>query len=181
MVKRAQESGIAFDGPEESLDNAEVRSLLRVAAGDAIVLLKNDKKLLPLSEEVRKIAVIGPNAKIPIVSGGGSASLRPTYAISPLKGITDAAKEIGAEVKYIVGAHTHQYLPLIDPYITHESGQAAFLEFWNSSPSSDWLSTTPDFSAELPKFDFSTPTYSGYCFLADGVVRNAAHCISRSV
>lgn len=169
ITKILKEGGIPFDGPEESLDTPEVRALLRKAAADATVLLKNEKGLLPLSPNTHKIALIGPNAKFPVVSGGGSASLRPTYAVSPLEAITNAAKEIGAEVQYSVGAHTHQYLPLMDPYLSHESGQAAFFEFWNKEPSSDWLSTSPDFGAKLPEVDYTTPTYTAYCFLADGV------------
>lgn len=172
-MNHAIASGIPFDGPEESLDSPQVRALLRTAAADATVLLKNDKSLLPLSGDIRKIAVIGPNASTAVISGGGSASLRPTYAISPLEGITEAAKSIGAEVSYTVGAQTHQFLPLVDLFITSNHGDAAFMEFWNETPTDDWLSTSPNFHLKTPKSDFSTPTYSGFCFLADGVVRMA--------
>ncbi|KAI0775382.1 glycoside hydrolase family 3 protein [Irpex lacteus] len=169
LIKHAHKSGIPFDGPEEARDTPEVRALLRTASADAAVLLKNEKKLLPISKETKKIAVIGPNAKTAVISGGGSASLRPTYTVSPLEGITAAAKEIGASVSYTVGAHTHKYLPLIDQYIKHESGQAALFEFWNEAPTDDWLSTQPDFKKELPKAVWQTPTYTASCFLADGV------------
>jgi beta-glucosidase len=170
-IKIAHKSGIPFDGPEGVLDTPEVRALLRTASADATVLLKNQKQLLPLDSKLQKIAVIGPNAKTPVVSGGGSASLRPTYAVSPLEGITAAAKEIGATVDYTVGAHTHKYLPLIDPYIKHEqSGQAALFEFWNKEPVADWLSKNPNFEKELPEAAWETPTYTANCFLADGVV-----------
>lgn len=171
MLQRAYDSGIPFDAPEESLDTPEVRSLLRKAAADATVLLKNEKSLLPIGPGVDKIAVIGPNAKQAVTSGGGSASLLSTYTVSPLEGITAAAKEIGAEVEYTVGTLSHQYLPPIDPYILYDGKTGAFFEFWNDSPTDDWLSTSPDFSKAVPPAAWSTRTNSAKCFLADGIVR----------
>ena len=170
LIKHAHESGIPFDGPEEARDTPEVRALLRTASADATVLLKNHRKLLPISPGTKKIAVIGPNAKTAVISGGGSASLRPTYTVSPLEGITAAAKEIDATVAYTVGAHTHKYLPLIDPYIKHDNEGSALFEFWNSAPTEDWLSTKPDFTQEVPEAVWQTFTHSANCFLADGVV-----------
>ncbi|GJE99911.1 glycoside hydrolase family 3 protein [Phanerochaete sordida] len=169
MLQRAYDSGITFDAPEQSLDTAEVRSLLRKAAADAIVLLKNEKSILPIGRDVGKIAVIGPNAKQAVTSGGGSASLLSTYTVSPLEGIAAAAKEIGAEVEFSVGTLSHQYLPPIDPYILHNGKKGAFFEFWNQSPTDDWLSTTPDFSKTVPPAVWSTSTNSAKCFLADGI------------
>jgi beta-glucosidase len=170
MLQHAYDSDIPFDAPEKSLDTPEVRALLRKAAGDATVLLKNDKDILPI-KTAKKIAVIGPNAKHAVTSGGGSASLLSTYTVSPLEGITAAAKEIGAEISYTVGTLSHQYLPVMDPYISHDSSGAALLEFWNESPSEDYLSTSPDLSTKLQPAVWSTPTNSAKCFLADGIVR----------
>lgn len=145
---------------------------MREAAADAIVLLKNDQHILPLSSKAKSIAVIGPNAKLPMISGGGSAALRPTYAVSPLEGITNAAKELGIDVKYTLGALTQKYLPLIDPLITQEDGtQGALFEFWNEEPTKDFLQTDPNLTVPLPAPAWSTPSASSYAFLADGVVR----------
>ena len=49
------------------------------------MLLKNDG-LLPLAE-TGTIAVIGPNAKVAQIMGGGSAQLNPHYAVSPWDGL----------------------------------------------------------------------------------------------
>jgi beta-glucosidase len=173
LLKRAYASGVPFDAPEGGLDTPELRSLLRTAAADAIVLLKNEKKLLPLSKEHKKIAVIGPNAKQAMTSGGGSARLLSTYTVSPLEGITAAAKEIGAEVKYAVGAQTMRYLPLLDGYM-HLPGSAdgkpgAMMEFWNESPSDSFLDLDADLSKPLPECSWSTDTQSSYSFLVDGI------------
>ncbi|KAH8830267.1 glycoside hydrolase family 3 protein [Flagelloscypha sp. PMI_526] len=53
-----------FDGPENVLDTPETRSLLRKAAAAAVVLLKNDKGILPLKQGVKTIAVIGTDTKV---------------------------------------------------------------------------------------------------------------------
>ena len=45
--------------------NAYAISLTRKAAGESVVLLKNQDNLLPLSEKITKIALIGPNADTP--------------------------------------------------------------------------------------------------------------------
>lgn len=130
-----------------------MRKLLRTAAADAIVLLKNEKSLLPLthtsSKPLKKIAVIGPNAKIAMTSGGGSARLRSTYTVSPLEGIVAAAKQLGDEVEvtFALGALTHRYLPVVDLLISQEGG--ALVEFWNESPTDDWTSVSVDLGREF--------------------------------
>jgi len=135
------------------------------------VLLKNDKNILPLRNQRQKIAVIGPNAKFAMTSGGGSAKLLSTYAVSPLDGILKAAKESDAEVKYAVGAMTHKFHPLLDPYIQDRNGQpGADLEFWNEAPLADFINISPDFSKELPPPVWNTSTLSSNCVLLDGIV-----------
>lgn len=47
------------------------------AAEQGIVLLKNEGSLLPLSREVRRIAVIGGHADLGMLSGGGSSQVTP--------------------------------------------------------------------------------------------------------
>ncbi len=101
-----------------------MRKVLRAAAADSVVLLKNDKKILPLTAGYKKIAVIGPNAKVAVTSGrGGSASLLSTYTVSPLEGIRSAAQKIGAEVKYNPG-NTVEQIPSSSRFL-HPPGQWA--------------------------------------------------------
>jgi beta-glucosidase len=171
LLKHAYASGIPFNGPEEGVDTPELRRLLRTAAADATVLLKNDRNVLPLKGPIKKIAVIGPNAKQAMTSGGGSARLLSTYTVSPLEGISAAAKEIGAEVTYGIGATSHKFLPSLDPYISREDGQpGALLEFWNENPEESFLKVDADVSKPLKQCDWSTPTLGTNCFLMDGVV-----------
>lgn len=153
------------------MDTPGTRKILRTAAADSIVLLKNEKKILPLTSTFKKIAVIGPNAKHAVTSGGGSASLLSTYTVSPLEGIRKAAENIGAEVKYALGTPSHKFLPLLDPYIRKDDGQpGALLEFWNEAPAADFTSASPRFTEALASPVWSTPTLRSYCPLLDGVV-----------
>jgi beta-glucosidase len=172
LLQHAYASGIPFNAPEEGIDTPELHQLLRTAAADAVVLLKNDKNILPLSTkgDLKKIAVIGPNAKQAMTSGGGSARLLSTYTVSPLEGISTVAKEIGAEVTYGIGAMSHKYLPVLDPYIRREDGQpAALLEFWNDSPEESFLKPNADVSKPIKQCVWSTTTKGSSCFLMDGI------------
>ena len=86
----------AFTGEEHS------RAALEIAQ-EGIVLLKNDKQLLPLQVAAgQKIAVIGENAIKMMTVGGGSSSLKARYEISPLDGLK-AALEPQAEVLFARG------------------------------------------------------------------------------
>lgn len=140
-VKEAQLSGIPFDAKESSIDTTEVRALLREAAGAAVVLLKNDNNVLPLSQiKGKKIAVIGPNARGTCYSGGGSASLAPTYLVSPLEAITSAAEATGATVEYTVGADNNRWTPLLTPFISYPAdvagvkGPGVVCDFYDVNP-----------------------------------------------
>src|SRR5205807_7880387 len=50
-------------GPEQALDLPEHRALIREAGAEGIVLLKNERHLLPLQREhFTSLALLGPNA-----------------------------------------------------------------------------------------------------------------------
>ena len=62
----------------------------RTIAQEAIVLLKNENNMLPISVgKYKKIAVIGENATRSLVVGGGSTALKVAYEVSPLQGLKD--------------------------------------------------------------------------------------------
>ncbi|KIJ69935.1 glycoside hydrolase family 3 protein [Hydnomerulius pinastri MD-312] len=175
LVLRAQASGIPFSGPESGVDTPALRSLLREAASSAIVLLKNDSPpskipLLPLTPStfpsLAKLAVIGPNAKYAFISGGGSAKLLPTYAVSPLQALTDTAKELwpNVEVKYELGTPSHKYLPDAEGYVS-----GGMLEFWNEEPVEGWVGLEGRLAGDVPGCVWSTETKNANFFLADGV------------
>jgi beta-glucosidase len=121
----------AFDdapAPERSVDRPEHRALARRAAGEAIVLLKNERATLPLdASRLRSLAVIGPNAGVAVIQGGGSARVRPHYAVSPLEGIRKRAGD-GVAVHHEPGCTSHKTLPALGP---ESLAGPLRVEFWN--------------------------------------------------
>ncbi|EEB87156.1 hypothetical protein MPER_15612, partial [Moniliophthora perniciosa FA553] len=67
--------------------------------------------VLPISpKKYKKIAVIGPNAKDRVISGGGSAFLKASYVVTPFDGVkAGAANEL--KIAYTVGCYGNQTFP----------------------------------------------------------------------
>jgi len=100
--------------PERATNNPKHRKIIREAAGEAIVLLKNNGGTLPL-KKVKSIAVIGPHAARASIFGGGSSSgFRPHYVVSPLEGIQNRAGK-NIQVDYAPGCLIHKTLPAPAP------------------------------------------------------------------
>lgn len=92
------------DGEERTHESEDDLKLMRKVATETIVLLKNDNKLLPLkADSIKKIAILGGNAKARVLSGGGSAALKPSFFISPYDGIVKMLPK-DVEVTYAEGA-----------------------------------------------------------------------------
>ncbi|MCC8102766.1 MAG: glycoside hydrolase family 3 C-terminal domain-containing protein [Clostridiales bacterium] len=79
-------------------------------ANDTIVLLKNEKQLLPLNKEgLKKVLVVGPNAKFRELGGyscggfGVGGPLDTKYNVEALDGIRNELSDTGAEVQYEKG------------------------------------------------------------------------------
>jgi beta-glucosidase len=89
-------------------DRPETRGLIRRAGAEAAVLLKNDS-VLPLCAP-KTLAVIGPNAKVAQVMGGGSAQLNAHYRVSPWDGLVAALGE--AALTYAPGCTNGKWEPL---------------------------------------------------------------------
>ncbi|SDQ22486.1 glycoside hydrolase family 3 C-terminal domain-containing protein [Pseudovibrio sp. Tun.PSC04-5.I4] len=95
---------------ELSVDAPEHRALIRKAGSAGAVLLKNEGAILPLKETNGKVAVIGPNAKIAQIMGGGSSQITPHYRVSPWDGL---ASRLGEEqLIYAQGCTNHRFEPL---------------------------------------------------------------------
>jgi len=124
ILKIVDRSGVntQVGTPIEDLDNKNYSGLLREAAEEAIILLKNEKSILPLDrEKIRSIAVIGPNAAVPRVAGAGSSRVTPHYAITPLQGLMDFC---GGRIRidYEQGCTNNFLTPLLDPsYLSPDS------------------------------------------------------------
>ena len=74
------------------------------AAQESIILLKNDNHTLPLSKEVKKVAVIGPNAdNMYNMLGDYTAPQADGSVITVLQGIREKLPD--AQVEYVQGCH----------------------------------------------------------------------------
>lgn len=148
--------------PEQALDLPEHRALIRQAAAEGCVLLKNKQQVLPLQREhLTSIAVIGPNAKVAQIMGGGSAQVNVHYAITPLEGIANTVGE-QISVRYEQGCTNHKYQPLLDMSLlfagTQGSEHGLAIEYFNNSdmsgtPVSQETKTTSELMwfGEIPK------------------------------
>jgi beta-glucosidase len=87
--------------PYEVNDSPAHAELARVAAREAMVLLKNQGSLLPLPKDLGSIAVIGPNAHDPNVLVGNYFGI-PSDPVTPLAGIR-AAVSPNTKVWYTQG------------------------------------------------------------------------------
>ena len=76
--------------PYGSMNSQEHISAARQIADEAIVLLKNDKKLLPLDmKKYKRVLVVGENATRQLCPGGGSSELKAKDEVSPLRGLQE--------------------------------------------------------------------------------------------
>ncbi|KAJ0383589.1 hypothetical protein COL922a_010206 [Colletotrichum nupharicola] len=93
-------------------DTEDKRRVCRKVASDSIVLLKNERSVLPLNPSSEQtFGLIGPAVRLPAVSGGGSADLVPYYVSTPLDAIVDIVGE--GRVKTTIGCHGHLFTPLL--------------------------------------------------------------------
>ncbi|MBV8842697.1 MAG: glycoside hydrolase family 3 C-terminal domain-containing protein [Bryobacterales bacterium] len=88
--------------PYSEVDSAEHRKLALEAARKSIVLLKNDRGILPLASSVRKIAVIGPSADDQDALLGNYNGFSSKH-VAPLEGIQNQFKG-KAEVRFAQGS-----------------------------------------------------------------------------
>jgi beta-glucosidase len=128
LIQRCRGDDTSDEKPEKEDNRAETRELIRKAGAQGIVLLKNEKNILPLDAEKTKIAVIGPNGNRAVAGGGGSASLNPYYNTIPLDSIRKASKQ---DVTFAQGCEVFKWVPVATPFCSAQDGTAgATLEFF---------------------------------------------------
>lgn len=105
-------------------EQAKDAKLIRKVGTEGMVLLKNDDAVLPLGGK-KKVAVIGPNAKAKVLTGGGSAQLRSAWSQTPWDGLV-ANKPKDVELDYSLGAFTAKFLPIFGEDFTCLDGTPGF-------------------------------------------------------
>lgn len=80
-----------WSGNPSAANTPENRALVRKLAADGIVLLKNEKGLLPIRDgKSKSFGLIGHPFKLPALSGGGSAEGDPYYSVTPYDALVEA-------------------------------------------------------------------------------------------
>src|SRR5215831_12779993 len=115
------DSGV-FDYPLPATPSTEVstpqhQQVATQVAEAGTVLLKNDHHVLPLSQKVHSVAVIGPSGDDAVFVTGGSAGvpLAPGQAVTPLAGITARAASAGVQVTSAQGSAGDVASPTVVP------------------------------------------------------------------
>ena len=124
--------------PYSDNNNAAHDYLARIASQKSIVLLKNQNNTLPLSKNIKTIAVIGPNAD-DIQSLWGNYSGVPSNPVTVLKGIQNKL-EPNAKVLYAKGTDLAKGVPAMkiipSIYFQNENGTQGLVgEYFNNL---DW-------------------------------------------
>ena len=104
-------------------DEASVANTLRRAAAAGFVLARNEGSALPLVRSaLKRVAVVGPNAAAARTMGGGSATVFPPYAVSPLQGMRAALGPV-VEVGHSVGVRASARIPVASaPWVRRPDG-----------------------------------------------------------
>ncbi|MBD8084378.1 glycoside hydrolase family 3 C-terminal domain-containing protein [Chryseobacterium caseinilyticum] len=88
ILNLAYKTTLNKNKPFGNVASAEHKAVAKEIGEEGIVLLKNDRNVLPVNmNTAKKIAVIGENAIKVMTVGGGSSSLKVKYETSPLDGI----------------------------------------------------------------------------------------------
>ncbi|HWM08695.1 MAG TPA: glycoside hydrolase family 3 N-terminal domain-containing protein, partial [Solirubrobacteraceae bacterium] len=107
--------------PARPWSDDEVAAELRATAAAGFVLARNEG-VLPLT--ARRVAVLGPSAAVARTLGGGSATVFPTYTVSPLDGLRAA----GFEVEHAPGVRAHTRIPAATPELLPGGVDVRFLD-----------------------------------------------------
>lgn len=160
LAKLDPEIVYAAPSPEKTrTDDREADAkIARRLASEGIVLLKNENSVLPITG--KRVAVIGPNAKTKIITGGGSAQLRPAWSSTPWQALVDS-KPPGVELDYELGCYAAKFLPILGEEFTTMDGKSGFdLSHYNIE--NDQKAARPTCeevwdNSEMFMFDFSHP------------------------
>lgn len=111
---------------ERIVNSADHQAVALRASRESIVLLKNDRNILPLSKQIRSIAVIGPNAD-------DDSTVRYRYGPNAVKGVTvfqGIKKKFGDSIKInyakgceITSAHWPEIEVLPEPLTKDEQAE----------------------------------------------------------
>ena len=106
LIDRTHARDRSADEPETSVDDPDERALCREVAAAGTVLAKNEAGALPLDGSVQSVAVVGPNAAVSRIMGGGSSALRALPHRSILEALDARLPNVVHEPGCLVDKHT---------------------------------------------------------------------------
>jgi beta-glucosidase len=158
---RAAATPTTHDTTPVLLSDAEGAALVRRAAAESFVLLSNHGILPLVAADLRRVAVVGPNAATPCIQGGGAAHIDAPYAVSPVEGMR-AALPAGVEVVHESGPGIDLFLPpLIRMGLTDLEGQPGLTVEW-------WVGQEP-VGQPIARYNVPTSTLHMFGDLPGGV------------
>ncbi len=117
------------------LNNEEHKQIALEIAKAGIVLLKNEKNILPLKLDIIKsIAVIGPNGNVARTGGGGSSTVDPFYSVSPLEALQNKISD-KVKITFSQGVSLSGDTKPIEAeyfYLTNSNEQGIAAEFFDN-------------------------------------------------
>lgn len=146
--------GMLDEGRKPGARNtAEHQKVARQIGEEAVVLLKNETKLLPLDKKkIKKIAVLGQNAQKLHSFGGNSSEVKALYEISPLRGLQEYC---GSEIEIIHAQGYPEQSDSLEPIVSSQMktvDEAAGVRGWKRSVNNGQTGATPlrvDFTDEV--------------------------------
>ncbi|KAJ5374231.1 hypothetical protein N7517_006237 [Penicillium concentricum] len=132
LLKKAGRFLDPRDDPELCENTAEKRALLCRAASSGIVMLKNEANALPLktTEDLKKIAILGPNAERVVAGGGGSSYIKAPYWTSVHGSVKDEFCHTTARIVSATGAKVNRYLPVCEVVRNPDTGRTGAAIDW---------------------------------------------------
>ena len=149
--------------PASNISNEEHDALATQAARESMVLLEN-KGILPLSKDIKTIAVVGPNADdVELLNGNYGGTPTDNHKHSLLEGIKNAVP--GAKVIYQKACELNDEYQTIHHLQDFNGGKGALVEFYNNKE----LAGEPAKTEYYNELNFSTFGAWGF---AEGVNRD---------
>ena len=149
--------------PSSTISCEKNDALATQAAHESMVLLEN-KGILPLSKDIKTIAVVGPNADdVELLNGNYGGTPTDNHKHSLLEGIKNAVP--GAKVVYQKACELNDEYETIHHLQDFNDGKGALVEFYNNKE----LAGEPAKTAYYNELNFSTFGAWGF---AEGVNRD---------
>lgn len=137
--------------PYSVVDSKEHRELALESARKSIVLLKNEKNILPLKKDIDTVAVIGPNADQWLMLLGNYNGV-PADPVTPLRGIQEKLRN--SKVLFAQGSELAEGMPMFytipsKNLFSEDGGQGLHAEYFNNKE----LNGNPLFTEKVMNLD----------------------------